>query len=179
MFKTPAPFKDFAKKIKRQSLLYDKRRSMNVALDADFLQKLKSIPDPGVDIDCQTDIQPTETTRCVEKQLVCKCGHKIRSTRAALNLETNSANAVILSDSNKCSECGVPYDVADLMFIYGSVCKESFDEINDVTNRISELEKQLEDVQREFTFCRSTISKVSQQRDISKRIMATVVTMMS
>jgi hypothetical protein len=180
LFKTPTPVKEFAKKIKRKS---DKRRSTticdSVVLDDDFLERLRSIPD------AEKSTQHTNYVKCHschinkvnQKLMVCgECGDMFHPSCVVGFLDTNS-NEVI--KNTKCPKCNVNLGTSEMMFVYAETCTASQFDILKNDNRIRELEQQLEHVQKEVMLCKTNINKVSQQREISKRIMATVVTMIS
>lgn len=186
MFKTPAPFKELTKKMKRQSLLLAKRRSTtvcgSVTLDEDFLAKLRSIPDAQESNDSTANkglvCNKCNKNKPNENVMICHCQHIFHPSCVVDDEKfMNIANEII--NNTKCPKCESHLETSEMMFIYAETCTTSNKEIIKNDNIIKELERQLEQVQKEFTLCKTGITRLSQQRDISKRIMATVVTMIS
>lgn len=186
MFKTPSPFKDFAKKLKRQSLLTSrdntKKRSTtmcdSVVMDEDFLAKLRSIPDSNEKQNSVVCNQCNDTKEN-KKIFMCRCSHTFHTSCVSEQFYDLYENVNEIINNTKCPSCGIRFDVSDLMYVYSDKCAtSSFDSLKN-EDRISDLEKQLEQVQKEFTLCKSSISRLAQQREISKKIMTNIVTMIS
>lgn len=174
IFKTPAPLKEFAKKIKRQSLMsssqvINKRRSTtvceSVTLDDEFLAKLRSIPDANVCYKCH---EYKET----QKLMLCRCQ---QTFHPSCIVDSCDANVNEIIKTTVCPLCGLNLDISELMFVYAENCITSNKDILKNDSRIRELERQLELIQKEYTICKSSITKISQQRDISKKIWTTAV----
>lgn len=192
LFKTPNPIKEFAKKVKRQSLpskigTVDKRRSTTICdsdmLDEDFLAKLRSIPDADESgMSVETLQVPTHLCHsCKEgknSQRLIMCREcDIMFHPSCVRLLDNTTAEVI--EYSKCPGCNMQMRISEIMFVYAENCETSHIDIlkNDMT--IKELEEQLEQVQKEVMFYKSNVNQLSRQRDVSKRIMATLVTMIS
>ena len=187
MFKTISPLKDFAKKVKRQSLMLsrsnvDKRSTTigdSVVLDEDFLAKLRSIPDDDADkciVSNKFMCFECKENRENEKIGIYSCLHVFHPSCLVHNLLLHkNVNEII--ESTKCPICDIQLDVSDMMFIYADMCTKVNTDIQKNEYRIEELKNQIGNIQTEFALINNNINKVSKQREISKGIMATVVTM--
>jgi hypothetical protein len=183
MFKTP--FKDFAKKLKRQSLITSrdstkKRPSTmcdSVVMDEDFLAKLRSIPDANE----QKSVVCNQCNETADdkKILMCRCNFTFHTSCVSKNYQGQYDNVSDIINNTKCPNCEVRFDVSDLMYIYSDKCTTSHLDNTQNEGQIFDLQKQIEHVQKELTLCKTSVTRLTQQRDISKRIMTNIVTMIS
>lgn len=166
LFKTPNVFKRMSRHSLDGESLRTARRSTNV-LD------MWSIPDEDntpIGLCCQC-----EEKKEYEKIIICRCQHMFHSSCVYNVLDCSSD----IIKNTKCPNCGINLDISDMMMIYADICTRSNNEIikNDV--RIQEVEKRIEQFQKEFILCKKSVNQISQQRDTSKRIISNVVAMIS
>lgn len=174
------PLKEFAKKVKRQSLMLSKgnvdtRRSTicDSTVLEDNTQDNSSHKSPKF-VCCKCKEEKEN-----EKFIICHCQHVFHSSCGVYSCEGVELNINDIIKRTKCPNCGINVDISDMMLMYSDICMRSNTEILKNDYRIQELEKQIGYIQKEFSLCQNSINRVTQHREISKRIMATIVSMIS